>query len=154
MADLSAQLLRTKKMILFKERNRIREDLVKLDDNDSFQKEIEKLEKKFFKKQIEIFDLDLKILEEEENFTRMFLKELLKDAEEEDIFYEAFEEQPEDEEVSFQSSPATEDGDKNSDELRKKQEWFRKLHKIFRKRAWLRNKKVCEPRVIISGSLI
>jgi len=140
-ADLSAQLLRTKKIILCKERSRIREDLVKLDDNDCFEKEIEKLEKKFFKKQIEIFDLELKILEEEENFARMFLKEFLKDTEEEDIFYEAFEEQPQDEEVSFQSSPTTEDGGNNSDELKRKQEWLRKLHKIFRKRAWLRNKK-------------
>ena len=130
-------------MLLVKERDKIRQGVVKLEDDDNLENEIEKLEKDFFRKQIEIYDLDLKILEDEEKFIRLHLKEFVKEADEEDddTFYEAFEEQPEDKEWSENVS-GKEDNGKDPEELKRKQEWIRRLNRIFRKRAWLRNKKV------------
>lgn len=132
-------------MMCIKERNRIRQDVVKLDESENLEDEIEKLEKKFFQKQIEIFDIDLKILEEEEQFIRLNLREYMTvdQQEEEDMFFEAFEEQPEDSEMIFDISPGKEDNNIDPEELKRKQEWVRKLNRIFRKRAWIRNKKVC-----------
>ena len=130
--------------MLLKERSQIRQELFQLDDNENFDNEIERVEKAFFSKQIEIYDLELKILEEEEHLLRLYLKTFIKDQlEEEDIFYETFEEQPEDEEWSFGNLSSKEDTGKNTEELKRKEELVRKLNRIFRKRAWLRNKRVC-----------
>ena len=131
-------------MMLLKERGRIRQDLVELDENDTFEDDIENLEKKFFRKQIEIYDLDLKILEEEEKLARMYLKDFMNDEqEEEDIFYVAFEEQPEDEDLNAENPSSKEDSREDPEDLKRKKEWASGLNRIFRKRAWIRNRKVC-----------
>ena len=130
-------------MMLLKERGRIRQDLVELDENDKFEAEVENLEKKFFRKQIEIYDLDLKILEDEEKLARMYLKDFMNDEqEEEDLFFVAFEEQPEDEDWNTGNLFNKEDSRKDPEDLKRKKEWVRKLNRIFRKRAWIRNRKV------------
>ena len=142
-SSLSAQLLRLQRTKLLVERKAIRQELVDLEDNETLEKEIERVEKKFFQKQIEIYDLDLKIVEEEEKLIRLKLKEFLTDGEsenEDDFFYEAFEEQPED--LEEQEIKLKEEGKEKSEEWKKKQQFVAKLNRLFRKRAWLRLRKV------------
>ena len=142
-ASLSAQLLRLQQTKLLAERKAIRQELVDLEDNETLEKEIERVEQKFFRKQVEIYDLDLKIVEEEEKLIRLKLKEFLTDGEfenEDDFFYEAFEEQPED--FQEQEIKLREQGNEKSEEWKKKQQFVSKLNRLFRKRAWLRLRKV------------
>eukprot|EP00112_Aurelia_sp_Birch-Aquarium-sp1_P022619 Seg643.8 transcript_id=Seg643.8/GoldUCD/mRNA.D3Y31 product="Junction-mediating and -regulatory protein" protein_id=Seg643.8/GoldUCD/D3Y31 len=145
-ASLSAQLLRLQRSKLVADRRNIRQELVDLEDNETLEKEIQRVEKKFFQKQIEIYDLDLKIVEEEEKLIRLKLKEFLTDGDsenEDDFFYEAFEEQPED--FQEQEIKLKKEGKEKSEEWKKKQQFVAKLNRLFRKRAWLRlRKRKCE----------
>ena len=145
MANLSAQLLRSQRIKLSRDRAKIRCELINLEDNENLESELGKLEKTFFKKQMEIYQVDLKIVEEEEKLLRLFLKEYFseEDAEEIDVFFEAFEEQPEDvDEEEFVTKFELGDNKGRSEEQKKKEDLTKKLNKLFRKRAWLRNKKV------------
>ena len=137
--------MRLKKGNLLSERKKITKEVASLEENEHLEEEIAKIEKKFFKKQMEIYSLDLKIVEEEENMYRSKLREMKKDeddqsVDEDDSFFEAFEEQPEefDQSVISVDCPSTE----NNEALKAKKEVLCKLSLLFRKRAWLRNKQV------------
>eukprot|EP00794_Sanderia_malayensis_P009718 gene9718-10709_t len=140
--SLTVQFYRLQKSKLLTERAKIAKTIAGLEENENFELKIEKIEKKFFEKQIEILNFELKIIEEEEKLFRMKLNEIKKDDDEDqDDFFEAYEEQPEeceDEETTT---------DNKSKEIEKDENWGlrnelkKKLHRLFRKRAWLRNKK-------------
>ncbi|XP_065059518.1 junction-mediating and -regulatory protein-like [Rhopilema esculentum] len=143
-ASLSAQLLRSQRIKLLRDRAKLRYELINLEDNENLESELGKLEKTFFKKQTEIYQVDLKIVEEEEKLLRLFLKEFFseEDAEEMDVFFETFEEQPENvDEEEFVTKLEIGNNKEKSEEQKKKEDLTKKLSKLFRKRAWLRNKK-------------
>ncbi len=142
--SLTIQLYRLKKTKFISERVKIAKMIASLDESENIEKEIEKIEKKFFEKQIEIYDIDLKIVEEEEKLLRIKLKELKGNEDEgdddDDEFFEAFEEQPEyfeEDRVNAKINDVEKDLN-----WEVKKELSKKLIRLFRKRAWLRNKKV------------
>ncbi|XP_057300330.1 junction-mediating and -regulatory protein-like isoform X2 [Hydractinia symbiolongicarpus] len=77
--QLNLQLLQLRKKKLIIKRENAKTEVCQLCDGEHLEKELQALERKFYKAQMNIFDLQMKILSEEESLYRMQLLEFLQD---------------------------------------------------------------------------
>ena len=156
LVNATLQLLRLKKVKLKIQREKVLREVATHKESENMEDELEKIEKKFFRKQIEIYDICLKIIEEEEKLYRLELKQFLKDdsnneeSDEEDLFFDSFQEQPaefenEQELIQFfqeKQRKTTPKKEEKGADWHKKRDIVEKLNRCYRKKAWLRINKV------------
>lgn len=79
LSQLNLQLLQLRKKKLIIKRENAKTEVCQLCDGEHIEKELQALERKFYKSQMNIFDLQMNILSEEESLYRMQLLEFLQD---------------------------------------------------------------------------